>query len=163
MSFTGTYGCQTLEKEVNGVCVHKDMWPPTLIEILAYILIFAFSNLSNATGIGGGGVLIPLLILLMNFPAHNAIPLSKAIIFGGAIVSVFLNLRQSQILIDFRIVSILQPMILLGTAIGVVLNKVFPDWIIIILMTLTLSIVIYKNFSKAISLYKIETIGKKMS
>lgn len=28
-------------------------------------------------------------------------------------------------------------------------------------MTLTLSIVIYKNFSKAISLYKIETIGKK--
>ncbi|OMJ93135.1 hypothetical protein SteCoe_3953 [Stentor coeruleus] len=149
--------CGILEKEISGICIHKHMWPPHTIEIFSYLLVFAICNLANATGIGGGGMLVPLLVLMMGFPAHNAIPLSKSIILGGAIVSVILSLRTKPVLIDFKIVSLLQPMILLGTTVGVVLNKAFPDWMILMLLTSTLIYVIYKNITKAFKLFREET------
>lgn len=157
MLLGSSYACGVLEVEIAGECVHKEIWPPHTVEIIAYGLIFIVCNLANATGVGGGGMLVPVLVLLMGFPAHNAIPLSKSIILGGAIISVLISLKAKLILIDFRIVSILQPMILLGTAIGVALNKVFPDWLIILLLTSTLGVVIYKNITKALNLYKQET------
>ena len=102
-------------------------------------------------------MLVPLLILLMQFQAHEAIPLSKSIILGGAIVSVIMSLCSKKNLIDFRIVSILQPMILLGTAVGVTLNQILPDLVILLLLTCTLGYVIYKNVTKAVSLFKKES------
>lgn len=138
--------------------VHKSLWPPCPAEVISYILVFTICNLANATGIGGGGMLVPLLILLMQFEPRKAIPLSKAIILGGAIISVAMSLSgKNKNLIDFRIVSLLQPMILLGTAVGVALNQIFPESVILILLTLTLCYVIYKTTTKAISLFKKET------
>ena len=138
---------------------HKSLLPPCPIEIFSFILVFLICNLANATGIGGGGMLVPLLILLMQFQAHEAIPLSKSIILGGAIVSVLMSLCSKKNLIDFRIVSILQPMILLGTAVGVTLNQILPDLVILLLLTCTLGYVIYKNVTKAVSLFKKESEG----
>jgi len=48
--------------------------------MIGIFLIFIAANLANATGIGGGGIHVPLLILVMRFNAHSAIPLSKALI-----------------------------------------------------------------------------------
>ena len=99
----------------------------------------------------------------MNFSAKYAIPLSKSIILGGAIVSVIMSLLNSKPLLNYRIVSILQPMVLLGTIAGVSLNKSFPDWIILLLLASTLVFVVYKNITKALKLYKQETIDIKKS
>ena len=151
-------GCGVLELDQAGLCIHKEMWPPHSIEISAYALVFAICTLANATGVGGGGLLVPLLVMLLNFPAHQAIPLSKSIILGGAIVSVLMSLRMPKVLIDFRIVSIMQPVVLMGTTIGVSLNRVFPEWLIILMLTATMGIVIYKNSFKAISLFKQESM-----
>jgi uncharacterized membrane protein YfcA len=136
---------------------HKKLIPPCPVEIFSFVLVFAICNLANATGIGGGGMLVPLLILLMHFQAHEAIPLSKSIILGGAIVSVLMSLLGKKNLIEFRIVSIFQPMILLGTAVGVTLNQLLPDLAILLMLTFTLGYVIYKNITKAVSLFKQES------
>ena len=40
--------------------------------------------LSAAAGIGGGGVYVPLMLLLLGLSAKEAVPLSQALIFGGA-------------------------------------------------------------------------------
>ncbi|OMJ73180.1 hypothetical protein SteCoe_28185 [Stentor coeruleus] len=150
--------CGILEIESHEGCEHKPMWPPHIIEIISYLTVFMICNLANATGIGGGGMLVPLLVIVMDFPAHNAIPLSKSIILGGAIVSVIMSIRTRPMPLDLKIVSILQPTTLLGTAVGVWLNKLFPDWLILMLLTSTLVYVIYKNFTKAFKLYRAETV-----
>ena len=57
--------------------------PPTLREIIGGFFIVIGSALSNAGGIGGGGLLIPILLILLNFKTHEAIPISKLMIFTG--------------------------------------------------------------------------------
>ena len=54
------------------------------IEICGTFIIIVMSALANAGGIGGGGIMVPILIIMFLFQAHFAIPLSQAIIFGGS-------------------------------------------------------------------------------
>jgi uncharacterized membrane protein YfcA len=45
-------------------------------------------------GIGGGGVLVPIYILVMGFDAKHAIPLSNITVFGGALANTYLNQQR---------------------------------------------------------------------
>lgn len=54
---------------------------------------------------------------------------------GGAIIGFFYNVRlqhptQRKPLIDYNVALVLEPMLLLGISVGVVLNIVFPSWLI---------------------------------
>jgi hypothetical protein len=65
-------------------------------------------------------------------------------ITGGAITSFFYNLMlqhptQKKPLIDYDICLLLEPALLLGIGAGVVLNVIFPSWIIVILLTILLT------------------------
>jgi uncharacterized membrane protein YfcA len=131
------------------------------IEILGYVSIFFGSALSNAGGIGGGGLLLPILLFVFGFSTSEGIPISKIMIFFGAISSFFLNLKQKHpnrkgALIDYNISLIIVPMLLYGTMIGVTLNKILPSWIILIYLSLILIINTYKIFKKANTLSKEE-------
>ena len=42
------------------------------------ILIFIGGILTSGGGVGGGGVYIPILVLILKFSPHVAVPLSKA-------------------------------------------------------------------------------------
>ena len=121
--------------------------------IIGFFGIILGSALSNAGGIGGGGLLIPLLILVFNFYTHEAIPISKLMIFAGAVTSFILGFRQKHpfresITIDYNIPFLLVPMLLFGTMVGVTLNKVTPPWVILISLTLILVINTYKTLKK---------------
>ena len=136
------------------MCRHKSLFPISPFEILGFFLIFIGSALSNAGGIGGGGLLLPILLLVLRFYTHEAIPISKLMIFAGAISSFIMNLRHKHpfregVVIDYNIPFIIVPMLLFGTMIGVTLNKVFPPWIILVSLTLVLVINTYKTLKKA--------------
>ena len=95
------------------------------------IFITIGSALSNAGGIGGGGLLIPILILILNFGTHEAIPISKLMIFTGALTAFIMGLKNKHpyrdaTALDYNIAGILIPMILFGTIVGVTLNKILP-------------------------------------
>ena len=65
-------------------------------------------------------------------------------IFGGSIVNLFMNYRSShptvptRPLIDYDAVLILEPLMLLGTTVGVVLNTVSPTWLIVLILVITI-------------------------
>jgi uncharacterized membrane protein YfcA len=42
------------------------------------VLIFLGGILTSGGGVGGGGVYIPILVLVLRFSPHVAVPLSKA-------------------------------------------------------------------------------------
>ncbi len=90
------------------------------------------SCISNAGGIGGGGLLIPILLIVMNFEADEAIPVSKLMIFAGALTSFLLGFQvhhpfRKGVSIDYNLPMILIPLLLFGTMTGVTLYKVFPE------------------------------------
>lgn len=125
------------------------------------MLIVIGSALSNAGGIGGGGLLIPILLLILKFYTHEAIPISKLMIFTGALTSFILGFKQSHpyrigITIDYNIPYLIVPFLLFGTMVGVSLNKVLPPWIILVSLTLVLIINTYKTLNKARKMYQKE-------
>jgi uncharacterized membrane protein YfcA len=116
-------------------------------------MIFIGSALSNAGGIGGGGLLLPILILQLNFSTTEAIPISKLMIFTGALTSYIMGIRNKHPFrdapaLDFNIAGLLIPPLLLGTMVGVTFNKVLPPFLILLSLTVVLVINTYKTIIK---------------
>jgi uncharacterized membrane protein YfcA len=94
-----------------------------------------------------------------------AIPLSQAIIFGGSLMAFALKVGKkhplcNRPLIDYQMAMCLQAPILLGTSIGVKLNTMFPEWLILILLTTLLIFMAKKTVEKGRALFKKETEEK---
>ena len=110
-------------------------WPPSRADTLCAIGIFLATVLASAAGIGGGAVLVPLFTLLGEFTEHEAIPLSIATVFGGSMFSTLgAYLWQKHPLVPHRpmiaydVALVLLPATLLGSTVGVFLNKMCPTW-----------------------------------
>lgn len=123
------------------------------------LLVALVVTISAAGGIGGGGVLVPVLMLSEELGPHGAIPLSKLTIFGNAVCQLALNWRKSHAmrperpLIDYDTTLMLEPPTLLGTVIGVLLNRMTPKWLIALLLLAFLTITTWRTSSKAFKLY----------
>ena len=124
----------------NEICLHKSLNPLQPIEYLGSVLIFLMSSLANSTGIGGGEIMVPLLILLFFFDTHSAVPLSLAIMLGGNFIKTVLRLpeRHHEVdrpMIDYHLVALTLAPLLVGATSGFMINRVLPDWLILSLMT----------------------------
>ena len=122
-------------------------------DLIGFLSLILAAGLSNAGGIGGGGLFIPALILILDFYAHEAIPISKLMIFVGSMTSFMLNLRlkhprRGTISIDYNISIIIIPMCLFGTILGVSLNHVAPSFIILIFLSIVLIVNSFKTIKK---------------
>ncbi len=145
--------CEELNLCLNHKCTHKNFFPTTNKEIIGGILIFIGSALSNAGGIGGGGLLVPILILFLNFYTKEAIPISKLMIFTGSLTAFLMGIKnknpfRDSTAVDYNIAIIIIPLVLFGTMIGVTFNKIFPPWIILMCLTTILIINTYKTVKK---------------
>ena len=126
-------------------------------------LVAIVVTIGAAGGIGGGGVLVPVLMISENIGPHGAIPMSKMTIFGSAVCQFALNLRKRHVLdprrplIDFDTTLMLEPPTLLGTVYGVTLNRMTPRWIIATLLMLFLAITAFRTFVKGYRLFMAES------
>merc|ERR1719271_1896741 len=96
--------------------------------------------LCAAAGIGGGGIIVTVLMVCGALTPYDAVPLSKAVVFFGAMMQLALNWGKKQTtqngesekeLIDWSIVRLIVPMALTGTLMGVLLNFGTPGWSIV--------------------------------
>ena len=118
--------------------------------------------LAAGGGIGGGGILVPIYILILEFPVKHAIPLASITVLGGAIANNLLNARKmhpnfpERPLIDWDLILQLEPMTIGGALIGADLNEMLPEIVLLVLMLLLLSVTAYKTLGKACKLYNKE-------
>ena len=113
-------------------------------------------------GIGGGGVLVPIYILVMGFSPKKAIPLSNITVFGGALANTVLNVRKrhplaDRPLVDWDLILVMEPLTIAGALIGAFLNKLLPEGILAVSLVALLSFTSYTTLSKAVRMYKAET------
>lgn len=131
--------------------------------VSAVILGGIGAALSSAGGLGGGGLFVPLFNLLLQFDAKTSAALSNFMILGGSLANLYINLRQRhpilrhKPLIDFDVVLLLQPNMLLGISTGVILNVILPDWVLTALLAITLAYMTIHSSRGALRRWKRET------
>lgn len=108
---------------------HKALTPLVIEDWIGLALAILGLMIAAGGGIGGGGILVPLYILVMGFSPKHAIPLSNVTIFGGSIANTILNIRKrhpdaDRPLVDWDLILIMEPLTMAGAIVGSYLNKV---------------------------------------
>ncbi|KAK4536509.1 hypothetical protein CDCA_CDCA08G2534 [Cyanidium caldarium] len=117
-------------------------------EGLLIVLVFLSAGLSNAGGVGGGLIFVPLLALLGGFPLPEASANSQSLIVGASLSNMAFNIGKRHVIrdaprIDWNLVVSTMPFFLGGTTLGYMLNTTFPGYFtsfVLALMLLLLSI-----------------------
>lgn len=132
-------------------------------DVCCTVLIVITAMLSAAAGMGGGGVYVPLLLLLLGLSTQEAVPLSQAMIVGGAIVNVimFCGERHPKYphkpKIDYDVVMMLNPGLAAGVTVGVMLNVISPQWLIVLVLLVTLVLALDKSLRKGLKEWEKES------
>ncbi|XP_006659358.2 sulfite exporter TauE/SafE family protein 3-like [Oryza brachyantha] len=145
------------------------VWPPMEFGwriVLGTFVGFIGAAFGSIAGVGGGGFFVPMLTLIIGFDAKSSVAISKCMIMGAAVSTVYCNLKLKHPtldmpVIDYDLALLIQPMLMLGISIGVIFNVIFPDWLVTILLIILFIGTSTKAFLKGIETWKKETIMKR--
>ncbi|KAJ0018043.1 hypothetical protein Pint_10850 [Pistacia integerrima] len=135
----------------------------TASTVIAGLLCFIASSISSAGGIGGGGLFIPILTVVAGLELKTATSFSAFMVTGGSIANVMYNMLTTsskfggKILTDYDIALLSEPCMLLGVSIGVISNRVFPEWLVTILFAVFLAWSTFKTCRNGLLHWKSES------
>jgi uncharacterized membrane protein YfcA len=155
-------------RQLNKSKHHKPLYPMDKTDITGFFFATLGLMIAAGGGIGGGGVLVPIYILIMRFSPKHAIPLSNITVFGGAVANTILNVRKrhplaDRPLVDWDLILVMEPLTIAGALIGAILNKLLPEALLVISLVALLSFTSYTTLKKAIRMYKAETRVMKLA
>ncbi|KAJ1697225.1 hypothetical protein LUZ63_005737 [Rhynchospora breviuscula] len=147
----------------------RRVWPKLELNwrsVVVTIVGFLGSAFGTVGGVGGGGIFVPMLNLVVGFDTKSAAALSKCMIMGASMSSVWYNLQvthptKEAPILDYKLALLFQPMLMLGITIGVELSVIFPFWLITILIIVLFIGTSSRSFFKGIQMWKQETILKR--
>ena len=157
-------------------------------DLVGMIVWFVTAGIAMACGVGGGGIFVPLGILLFQFTPKPASGLSQASIFGAALGGLLLNaIHQhpavhvitdkpgiweaeekrhiqndhttttattttthyyTRPLIHYDMALFLSPMEMAGALLGVLIQRVLPNWLYLLIVGVVLGLTAGKTFMK---------------
>ncbi|XP_074333934.1 sulfite exporter TauE/SafE family protein 3-like [Apium graveolens] len=148
---------------------YQHIWPEMQFNwqiVAASIIGFLGAAFGSVGGVGGGGIFIPMLTLIIGFDPKSATAISKCMIMGAAVSTVYYNLKLrhptiDMPIIDYDLVLLINPMQMLGISIGVSLNVIFADWMVTVLLIVILLVISTKAFFRGVETWKGETPLRK--
>jgi uncharacterized membrane protein YfcA len=98
---------------------HKDLFPLDTSDYWGTFLVVIGLLIAASGGIGGGGILVPLLILVYGFSPKHAIALSNFCIVGSSITNMVMNLSKrhpdaDRPLVDWDLILVMEPLTMAG-------------------------------------------------
>lgn len=168
-SYNETRKVESPRHVTKGHSGYQHVWPDMrfgLRIVGGTIIAFFGAACGSVGGVGGGGIFVPMLTLVIGFDSKSSTALSKCMITGAAATTVFYNLRLRHPtlelpIIDYDLALLFQPMLILGISIGVTLNVLFADWMIIILLIIFFIATSTRSFFKGVETWKKETKSKQ--
>lgn len=105
--------------------------------------------------------MVPIILIFFSFATKQAIALSNCCIFAGSLTRFILNFKQTHPnkdakSIDYNIVMVMLPMVLMGSTIGVQINAVLPELLLLIGMTALIVFIAIKSIFNAIKVKRKE-------
>ena len=151
-----------LESSMNEITGHKYFSPMDTSDYVGVLCAAIGLMIAAGGGIGGGGMLVPIYVLVMGFQPKFAIPLSNFTVLGGAIANVFLNSAKrhphaDRPLVDWDLLLLMEPQTLAGALVGGFVNKLAPELVITVLLVMVLAATSDRTLKKAFKLYRHET------
>jgi len=118
-------------------------------------------------GIGGGGLLLPIMIIGMNFLPKQAAVMSNAGVFGNTLGQLVINSRLGgeNVYEPHEVtgtVLMIMPGLLAGGSIAITFVGMVPSTVVLILAFVTLSLACAKTFLKARGMSRMEVKNKDM-
>jgi uncharacterized membrane protein YfcA len=108
------------------------------------VIGFLVAAISLAAGVGGGGLNVPLLMLVLSFDAHVATAMSQAMLTGGALAAFIYNFhgahptRPQRPLINYELAGLIGASVVAGAQLGSVIHASAPPALILILLCIVL-------------------------
>ena len=160
--------CGSLNSCEGSKCVHKNLIPLALIEYIGTFIMLFVSCIANAGGIGGSSITISLMLLLFRFDAHGAVANTQVFIFAGTLAATSLKIKDRHPTRDRPLIyyDILMPVIgpiILGVSVGVMINPMFPEWLILSLLTLLVTFLLWDIIGRAKKIVNKERAAYKIS
>lgn len=159
--------CVGVHGATGRVCLHKNLWPWWPDDVALLITIFIIGICGGITGIGGGGLNVPMLMLWSLFDIKEAVPLSHAAIVGNSLVMLCFNAPQrhpaapTRPLIHYELALLLLPAMLAGSNLGVLVGRVFPPTLLILLSLVLLAFTSLKTLVKGRKLAKANHLARE--
>ena len=177
------------------------------------IFWFLTAGIATACGVGGGGIYVPIGILLLRFPPKPSSGLSQASIFGASLGGILVNIRKrhpdehirdtkgtpsethpgkmvayekgkgpmeieddrkkyleggdgkrkfyTRPVIDYNMALFLAPMEMAGAVLGVIIQRVFPNWLFLCFAAVVLGFTAHKTFKKFFAAYAKDKAAKQ--
>jgi len=135
-------------------------WPAYRVGLGVFLITFGAAGAAGG-GIGGGGLYVPLLIIVIGFDTKEAVAISQGCIVGAAIAHLLLNAGKKHPLlekpvVDYAALLVLEPMLLSGALIGVMLNGMLPSVVILLILIFVLTLGAYKTGKRAMKISRSE-------
>lgn len=114
--------------------------------------------LANVGGVGGGGLIIPIIMALFSFHTKEAIAISGFTIFTGSVARFIYSYNQRHpekdaTMIDYGIVIVMMPLVLVGSFVGVLVNIMLPPILLSLFLTVILLLLTGQSFLKGRQIY----------
>ena len=124
-------------------------------EFMLCFFVIGVLTFTNTGGLGGAGIVVPLMMGLYHFDVKNAIILSNFSAPCSGVVRYFMNLGEthplkngSGVLTDYNIISLMLPAAIIGASIGTIVNLILPGPIILALFIVVTSFTAYTALKK---------------
>jgi len=113
------------------ICIHKNIIPMKPLEITGTIVLTVLMALAVMSGIGGGGIIVPLLMVFYELSTKEAIATSGFTILTGSLCRYMITMNtrhpdKDATCIDYGLSNIMLPTVLVGSVCGVFFNIIFP-------------------------------------
>jgi hypothetical protein len=98
---------------------HKPLFPLDFTDIVGTILVSLALLIAASGGIGGGGILVPLFILVFQFGPKHAVALSNFCILATSVTNMMINLPKrhpfaNRPLVDWDLILVMEPLTMGG-------------------------------------------------
>mmetsp|Transcript_122784 Transcript_122784/g.191688 ORF Transcript_122784/g.191688 Transcript_122784/m.191688 type:complete len:508 (-) Transcript_122784:52-1575(-) len=113
-------------------------------DIIMCVLAFLIAGFALAAGVGGGGLYVPLLMIVLSFDTRVGTALSQAMLSGGAIAAFLYNCNGSfpgkpqRPLISFELAVVMGTGLMAGAQVGSVLHALAPPALTLVLLLIVL-------------------------
>ena len=140
---------------------HKPLFPLDSNDYFGTFLVIIGLMIAASGGIGGGGIIVPLLILVFGFTPKKAIPLSNFTIVGSSLTNMLMNLSKrhpytDRPLIDWNLIMVMEPLTVGGAICGTFLSKVLPDLVLTVMLVVLLALTAHRTLKKGFQQFRKE-------
>ena len=146
--------------DLEGVCRYQDL-PNNNLSYLVWVLVAIASFLSSMVGIGGGGLLLPIFILIGGYGYSYAIPLTLITIAGNSGIRLWLlyskkhTYNPERYLIYFGIIPFLSLWDANGAFLGFILQSISTALVQKIVLIALLGLIGGSTLQKAYRLFRV--------